>query len=78
MISDPKRCAAYEPPCDLDPQTGGSVEIFYADRALADSFGTRGGWFGGAANPASKPPTGTFATSDGAYRNFALEHMPLA
>ena len=35
VISDPKRRTAFEPLYDLDPQTGASVEIFYADRALA-------------------------------------------
>ena len=45
-ISDPKRRTAYEPLYDIDPQTGASVEIFYADRAIATSFGTSGiGWF---------------------------------
>jgi ABC-type ATPase involved in cell division len=46
VISDPKRRAAYEPLYDIDPQTGASVEVFYADQVLAESFGTRGaGWF---------------------------------
>ena len=42
VISDPKRRTACEPLYDIDPQTGASVEIFYADRALAMSFGTGG------------------------------------
>jgi hypothetical protein len=45
VISDPKRHTACEPLYDVDPQTGASVEIFYADRALATSFGARAGWF---------------------------------
>ena len=46
VISDPRRRTAYEPLYNIDPQTGASVEIFYADRVLATSFGTRGeGWF---------------------------------
>ena len=45
VISGPKRRTAYEPLYDIDPQTGASVEIFYAYRVLAMSFGTRGGWF---------------------------------
>ena len=44
-ISDPKRGTAYEPLYDIDPQTGATVEIFYADRALAACFGMRdAGW----------------------------------
>jgi hypothetical protein len=77
VISDPKRRTAYEPLYDIDPQTGASVEIFYADRVLATSFGTRGaGWFWWACQPACLPdcpPIGPFATSYTAYRNFALD-----
>ena len=62
---------------DIDPQTGASVEVFYADCALAKSFGARGeGWFWWACEPACLPvgpPTGPFATSYAAYRNFALD-----
>ena len=76
VISDPKRRTAYEPLYDIDPQTGASVEIFYADRALATSFGTRSGWFWWRCKPGSLPevpPIGPFATSYAAYRNFALD-----
>ena len=77
MISDPKRRTAYEPLYDIDPQTGASVEIFYADHPLATSFGTRdAGWFWWACQPGclpDSPPIGPFATSYGAYRNFALD-----
>ncbi len=77
VISDPKRRTACEPLYDIDPQTGASVEIFYADRALASSFGTRdAGWFWWACQPAclpEGPPIGPFATSYAAYRNFALD-----
>ncbi len=46
VISDPRRRTAYEPLYDIDPQTGASVEVFYADCALAKSFSARGeGWF---------------------------------
>ena len=76
MISDPKRYTAYEPLYDIDPKTGASVEIFYADRVLAMSFGTRVGWFWWRCTPGSLPevpPIGPFATSYAAYRNFALD-----
>jgi len=74
VISDPKRHTACEPLYDIDPRTGASVEIFYADRALATSFGARAGWFWWACQPGFLPgglPIGPFATSYGAYRNFA-------
>ncbi len=77
VISDPKRHTAYEPLHDVDRQTGTSVEVFYADRALATSFGMNGaGWFWCACEPAclpDGPPTGPLATSYAAYRNFALD-----
>jgi hypothetical protein len=35
-------CALYE----IDPRTGATVEIFYADRAVAQSFGgSAAGWY---------------------------------
>ena len=67
VISDPKRHAAYEPLYEIDPQTGASVEIFYADRALARSFGTsEAGWFWWTCHSGSLPhdlPSGPFANS---------------
>jgi hypothetical protein len=75
-ISDPKRHTAYEPLYDIDPQTGASVEIFYADGAVARSFGTsETGWFWWTCQSGSLPhnlPTGPFTSSYRAYRNFAL------
>ena len=75
VISGPKRRTAYEPLYDIDPQTGGSVEVFYADCALAKSFGRDTGWYWWACQPAclpEAPQIGPFATSNAAYRNFAL------
>lgn len=72
MISDPK---AYEPLYEIDPLTGTSVEIFYADYALAKSFGRGAGWFWWSCQSGFLPdaePAGPFATSDAAYRD-ALE-----
>jgi hypothetical protein len=73
VISDPKRHTPYEPLYDIDPQTGASVEIFYADRALATSFGTRdAGWFWRSCLSGFLPddrPTGPFANSYIAYRD---------
>jgi hypothetical protein len=72
VISDPERHTAYEPPYDIDPQNGASVEIFYADRVLAKSFGTRAGWFWWSCQRGFLPhdrPTGPFANSYLAYRD---------
>jgi hypothetical protein len=66
------RRAAYEPLYDIDPHTGASIEVFYADRVLAESFGTRAGWFWWACQHGrlpDDPPIGPFATSYTAYRN---------
>ena len=75
VISDPKRRTAFEPLYDLDPQTGASVEIFYADRALAKSFGAPdAGWFRWSCQRGSLPddlPSGPFATSYAAFREAA-------
>jgi hypothetical protein len=77
VISDPKRGTAQEPLYDIDPRTGATVEIFYADRALAASFGTSdGGWFWWTCQPSCLPedlPIGPFATSYAAYRHFAQD-----
>jgi hypothetical protein len=75
VISDPKRRAACEPLYEIDPRSGVSIEVFYADRVLAGSFGTRSGWFWWTFQRGflpDGPPTGPFATSYTAYRD-ALE-----
>jgi len=75
VISNPTRRAAYEPVYDRDPQTGATIEVFYADRALARSFGASGpGWFWWTWQRGCLPdaPTGPFGTSYGAYRDAAL------
>jgi hypothetical protein len=75
VSSDPKRRAAYEPLYDIDPRTGASVEIFYADRVLAESFGARSGWFWWSCQKGFLPdrePTGPFATSYLAYRDAVM------
>ena len=82
VISDPKRYAAYEPLYDFEPKTGASVEFFHADRVLAESFGMRGpAWFYWSCKPGSLPeclPTGPFATSYLAYRDFASRRLASA
>ena len=76
VISNTGR-AACEPLYDFDPQTGASIEVFYADRVLAQSFGMHSaGWFWWACQPGCLPdgsPTGPLATCYAAYCNVALE-----
>jgi hypothetical protein len=62
---------AYEPLYEIDPHTGVAIEIFYADRVLAASFGMGGaGWYFWSSWPGCRPgrPTGPFGTSYAAYR----------
>jgi len=67
-----KQCARHEPLYDIDPQTGASIEVFYADRAL-ETFGRRGaGWFWWSRRRGFSPegsPICPFATSYAAYRH---------
>ncbi len=69
---NPRQRARYEPIYDIDPQTGASIEVFYADRAL-ETFGRCGpGWFWWSRRRGFSPdgaPTGPFATSYAAYRH---------
>jgi hypothetical protein len=68
VTSNPRR----EPLFDVDPRTGATLEVFYADRAL-ETFG-RGGscWFWWPRRRGfapDGPPTGPFPTSYAAYRH---------
>jgi hypothetical protein len=70
-----ERRAAYEPLYEIDPRTGASIEIFYADQVLAASFGARPGWFWWTCHQHCLPddlPKGPFATSYMAYGDMAL------
>src|SRR6476619_5364492 len=64
--------ADHEPLYDIDPQTGTTIEVFYADRTL-ETFGRCGaGWFWWPRRRGCSPdgsPTGPFATSYSAYRH---------
>ena len=66
------QCFAHEPLYDIDPRTGASIEVFYADRAL-ETFGRCGsGWFWCSRQRGFAPEgqaTGPFATSYAAYRH---------
>ena len=64
--------ARHEPLYDVDPLTGASIEVFYADRTL-ETFGQGGaGWFWWSRRRGVSPDgpaTGPFATSYSAYRH---------
>ena len=61
-----------EPLYDINPLTGISIEVFYADRTL-ETFGRSGaGWFCWSRRRGFSPdgsPVGPFATSYAAYRH---------
>jgi hypothetical protein len=71
IVSSNERRAAHEPLYDIDPHTGASIEIFFADRVLAHSFGARTGWYWWSCLAGSLPetlPHGPFPTSYAAFR----------
>ncbi len=63
---------AYEPLYDVDPHTGRTIEVFYADQTLARSFGNGcTGWFWWTCKAGCLPdrePRGPFPTSFRAYQ----------
>jgi hypothetical protein len=67
--------ARLKPYFDIDPRTGATIEVFYADRAL-ETFGRRGsGWFWWRRRRGfapDGPATGPFGTSYAAYRHARL------
>jgi hypothetical protein len=69
---DPKQRTRREPLFDINPRTGASIEVFYADRTL-ETFGRCGaGWFWWFRRRGFSPDgslTGPFATSYAAYRH---------
>ena len=70
--SNPGPRVAREPLYDIDPETGVSIEVFYADRTL-ETFGRCGaGWFWWRRRRGfapDGPAIGPFATSYAAYRH---------
>jgi hypothetical protein len=71
MEASTMQCA-HDPLYDIDPRTGATIEIFYADRTL-ETFGRSGaGWFWWSRRRGFSPdgpPAGPFATSYAAYRH---------
>jgi hypothetical protein len=67
------RSTKFEPLYDVDPSTGTTFEVFFADQVFA---GMRRGWYWWSCKRGSLPewpPVGPFGTSYGAYRD-ALEN----
>jgi hypothetical protein len=68
VASDPQR--RYEPLYDVDPKTGATIEIFYADRVLAGMSGAGWHWWKGSPGHVPDwPPVGPFTTSYRALRD---------
>jgi hypothetical protein len=69
-----------EPLFDVDPRTGASIEVFYADRRL-ETFGRDGvGWFWWPRRRGWSPdgsPIGPFATSYAAFRHAMKSAAPV-
>src|SRR5271170_2058133 len=72
---------AREPLYDIHPQTGATVEVFYADRTL-ETFGRCGlGWFWWYRRRGFAPDSprrGPFPTSYADYRNAVRDANPLS
>jgi hypothetical protein len=76
MTSNPRPAPLF----DVDPRTGISIEVFYADSRL-ETFGRGGaGWFWQTRRrgyPPEGQPTGPFATSYAAYRQAMNTPAPI-
>jgi hypothetical protein len=68
----PGQRAGREPLYEVHPQTGATIEVFYADRTM-ETFGRLGrGWFWWSRRRGCSPdgsPTGPFTSSYSAYRH---------
>jgi len=76
-----KQRAAHEPLYDINPLTGASIEVFWADRTL-ETFGRSGaGWFWCSRRRGFSPDgpaTGPFSSSYSAYRNALNTAAPIS
>ena len=62
----PAGCTLYE----IDPRTGQTIEIFFADSVVAQSFGARGaGFYWRRRDCSSDAPSGPFIVGLDAYRS---------
>jgi hypothetical protein len=77
--SKSKQRTRFEPFYDIDPRTGVSIQVFYADRTL-ETFGKCGpGWFYWARRPGCSPAgsaRGPFPSSFAAYRHAMTAPTP--
>jgi hypothetical protein len=80
LAPSPGQRARRESLYDINPQTGVSIEVYYADRSL-ETFGRSGaGWFWWSRQHGSSPDgpaTGPFATSYAAYRHAITAPTPI-
>jgi hypothetical protein len=65
-----QECAFYE----IDPRTGATVEIFYANGLAAQSFGARGAGFYWRQRGSANVPSGPFLICLDAYRDALDRH----
>jgi hypothetical protein len=79
-VSNSRHRARHEPIFDIDPQTGATIEVFWANREL-ETFGQYGaGWFWWSRRRGCSPdgsPTGPFPTSYSAYRHAMKSPTPV-
>jgi hypothetical protein len=78
--SNGRRYAAFEPLHEVNRETGEVLEVWYAHRALAESFGAGAGWFYWESKPGCPPdtlPIGRFSSSYLAYRDSVVSGMRL-
>jgi hypothetical protein len=77
----PRQRGRRDPLYDINPLTGATIEVFYADRAL-ETFGQYGGgwfwWFRRRGCSPEGPATGPFATSYAAYRHAMNTSAPIS
>jgi hypothetical protein len=70
VITNRTERPAHEPLYAIEPQTGATIEVFYADAVLARSFGAPTGWFWWSCVPGCLPdipPHGPFGSSYQAF-----------
>jgi hypothetical protein len=71
--SNGRRYAAFEPLYEVNRETGEVLEVWYAHRVLARSFGEGAGWFWWASKPGRPPdslPIGPFPSAYRAFKDF--------
>ena len=81
MVPHTSQQTRHEPLYDVHPQTGASIEVFWADTTL-ETFGRRGAsWFWWSRRRGSSPDgpaTGPFATAYAAYRHAVVTPVPIS